>query len=218
MQGFVVLKRYNRLLVGCIKALSNRGNLRIHFYLLVVWLRFISKTHFKEESNVKLLILQYRGRISDDFSNSLKRINAPCKVVFTMKKLKTLLPTLKPKVDISLKSRVVYKITCPRCNSCYVGQTVRHLLSRFREHKGKSSPVGIHFHGVCDVALSFNDVSILATSCKSISHLMTLEALWIDRLKPSINTKDEYRSRKLTIKIWLWRMFFRNVLYIYSIF
>ena len=30
---------------------------------------------------------------------------------------------------------------------------------------------------------------------------MTLEALFIKDIKPSINTKDEFRSRALTIKI-----------------
>jgi len=31
----------------------------------------------------------------------------------------------------------------------------------------------------------------------STYHLMTLEALYIKSIKPSINTKDEYRSRAL---------------------
>ena len=29
--------------------------------------------------------------------------------------------------------------------------------------------------------------------------LLTLEAIWIRELTPSINTKDEFRSRELTI-------------------
>ena len=35
---------------------------------------------------------------------------------------------------------------------------------------------------------------------KTNKNLMTLEALWIDEVKPNLNTKDEYKSRTLTIK------------------
>ena len=38
-----------------------------------------------------------------------------------------------------------------------------------------------------------DDVCVLGSSSRSITRLMTLEALWINHLKPSINTKDEYR-------------------------
>ena len=38
---------------------------------------------------------------------------------------------LKAPVEMPLKSGVVYKIHCPRCNSCYVGQTSRHLLQPY---------------------------------------------------------------------------------------
>ena len=82
----------------------------------------------------------------------------------------------------------------------YVGQTSRHLLNRIKEHKRKNSPVGIHFD-LCKCSLSMDDVCVLGSSSRSITRLMTLEALWINNLKPSINTKDEYRSRTLVIKI-----------------
>ena len=48
-----------------------------------------------------------------------------------VRKLKTTLPSLKPPVKKELRSRVIYKITCPGCTSCYVGQTRRHLVTRF---------------------------------------------------------------------------------------
>ena len=38
---------------------------------------------------------------------------------------------------------------------------------------------------------------------------MTLEALWIWEIKTNINTKDEYKSRQLTIKV-LVDMFFKT--------
>ena len=45
-----------------------------------------------------------------------------------------------------------------------------------------------------------DDVTILATSSRSANHLMTLEALFIDQLRPQLNTKDEYKSGTLVVK------------------
>ena len=44
------------------------------------------------------------------------------------------------------------------------------------------------------------NVSVLQ-STRILVYLMTLEALWIREIKPKINTKDEYKSRELTIKL-----------------
>ena len=152
----------------------------------------------EEKPEEKLLFLQYRGKISEHFQKTLKRIKAPCKVIFTLNKLKSNLPTLKPSVDKSLKSGVVYKFCCPRCVSCYVGQTSRHLVSRFKEHR-RSGPVAQHWKD-CARELTMDDVSILCTNAKSSYQLLTLEALFINELKPTLNTKDEYKSKSLVIK------------------
>ena len=42
----------------------------------------------------------------------------------------------------------------------------------------------------------------MKTSARGEQHLLTLEALFITEKKPKINTKDEYRSRTLTIRIY----------------
>ena len=84
--------------------------------------------------------VQYRGRITERFEQSLKRCMAPCRVVYTLHKVKSVLLLLKTPVEKALKSGVVYKIICPRCNSCYVGQTSRHLLNRIKEHRKKATP------------------------------------------------------------------------------
>ena len=93
---------------------------------------------------------------------------------------------------------MVYKIKCPRCEACYVGQTSRHLTTRIKEHS-RSGPVRDHFNQ-CNIAWSMDNVSIM-TSARNVFQLLTLEALAIKALKPSLNTKDEYRSRTLTIKL-----------------
>ena len=48
--------------------------------------------------------------------------------------------------------------------------------------------------------LQLSDIEILASTTRGIEHLLTLEALYIREIDPELNTKDEYRSRELTIK------------------
>lgn len=155
----------------------------------------------EEEVEKKMFIVQYRGKISDEFQRSLFKINAPCRVVFTMRKLKNVLPSLKSSIDTPFKSWLVYKIKCPRCNACYVGYTRRHLSSRVNEHGNSKKPVGSHMRA-CEHVLNMADVTILARSSRSEKHLMILEALYIAQLKPSINTRDEFKSHKLVVNLF----------------
>ena len=52
----------------------------------------------------------------------------------------------------------------------------------------------------CNCTFTMDDVKILATSTCSEANLLTLEAIMIGTHKPSLNTKDEFKSRTLTIK------------------
>ena len=113
------------------------------------------------------------------------------------------MPSLKVDVEKALKSRIVYQLTCPRCQACYVGQTDRHILRRFKEHLQPSQPFGQHVR-LCGSMPNFEkreDVDVLQSTGRSIAFLQALEALWQREVKPIINTKDEYRSRVLTIKL-----------------
>ena len=144
------------------------------------------------------VFVEYRGRVSEKFEQALKRCNAPCKLNFTLRKVKTCLPSTKPVIEKPLKSCIVYHFKCPRCNASYVGQSGRHLLTRFKEHN--RSIVGRHFTR-CGVEISLDDVTIIDHSTKLLKHLMVLEALWIEDIKPTLNTKDEFKSHQLVIKI-----------------
>ena len=99
---------------------------------------------------------------------------------------------------------VVYKLTCPSCNASYVGQTVRHVQQRVREHLGSKGIMKSHFD-VCGVdpllIQDFDFVSVLDKAYK-VSKLLTLEALYISKIKPVLNTKDEFKSRTLTLKLY----------------
>ena len=149
-----------------------------------------------------MYFLQYRGKITEEYISTLRRIQAPCKPVLTLRKLKTVLPPLKPPVEKALKSRIVYQIKCSRCDACYVGQTDRHIHTRFKEHLQPSKPVGQHFN-LCGASSDFfsEDVcAVIQSTHRSILYLETLEAIWQRKIKPKINNRDEFRKRELTIK------------------
>ena len=85
--------------------------------------------------NIATFFLQYRGRPSDWFKKQLKSINyLNINVVFTIRKFRSVLPSLKCSVPAHLKSHVIYEITCLGCSAQYVGQTQRHLKTRCKEH------------------------------------------------------------------------------------
>lgn len=116
----------------------------------------------------------------------------------TMRKIKTAMPSLKPQIPRMLQSNVVYKIECPGCNSSYVGQTTRQLQRRFKEHAGNKGPVKSHFEN-CAITLDNGMIKIIGKE-KTLPRLLTLEALFIKEINPVLNTKDEFRSRTLTLK------------------
>ena len=176
--------------------------------------KIIEKENLKDEEKEKekdeiMFFLNYRGKASEEYALHLKKIcesrdspafKVPIKVIFTLKKLKSVLPALKPPIDKMLKSDVVYQIKCPVCLDCYVGQTERHLTTRFDEHILREGPVKTHMEK-CGVNLTEENVEVVR-GLQTNTKLMTYEAILIKKLRPQINTKEEYRSRKLYIK-WL---------------
>ena len=158
----------------------------------------ISKAGLDRENGdipIGLVMVEYRGKTSENFARALHRVKAPCRVVMTLRKLKTVLPSLKLKVDPMLKRSVVYHITCPQCNFSYAGETDRHLITHFREHKSPH-PIKTHLQE-CQTDLTENNCRILHQTSKGVAFLETLEALYIKEIKPELNIKDEWRNYKL---------------------
>ena len=137
-----------------------------------------------EEVPKNLLSLQYRVRVTMDYVRALDKLQS-----------------LKVPVDKSFKSRVLCKLLCPRCQACYVGRTVQHLLKRFKQHCQLSQTFGKHIRlgGTSPVFGDKKDVSILYIT-RSIPCLEALEAFWIREIRPVIDLKDEYRRKELNIK------------------
>ena len=158
--------------------------------------------HTTDQSSIKKIKvrIQYRGKGTEDYARALHKLNAPCMLVMTLRKLKTVLPSLKPPVEKMLKSGVVYQLTCPRCLACYVGETCRHMQTRLKEHHQKAGPMKIHL-AQCSTTIPEENVKILHSTTRGEEYLLTLEALHIREQKPALNTKDEYKRKELIIKL-----------------
>ena len=149
------------------------------------------------------LLVQYRGSPTDQFVKQLKQSGAPTQVVLTLRKLRSYMPALKPPVPLMLKSNIIYKIQCPRCQACYVGKTSRHNCVRFGEHRTKKAePVYKHLKacGLHAPNLTEKDVEVLASVTKGRLQLAIMEALYIREYSPAINTRDEFRDHELILK------------------
>ena len=145
-------------------------------------------------------LLQYRGRPTDSLLRQLSKLNTvKITTVLTLRKLNTLVPSLKPKVPNEIRSRVVYSITCPGCQASYVGCTIRHMNARLAEHRSIKQPVGKHFNSCVGTKPEIEDVTILQQTPRTVDYLLALESLFIKEREPELNTKDEYRSRQLTL-------------------
>ena len=148
------------------------------------------------------VLLQYRGFATDQFIKKLKEVKAPVQVVLTLRKLRSCLPSLKSPIPKMLRSDVVYRITCPRCQACYVGKTSRHLTSRFAEHKSRASGPVLRHMKSCGVQVPEmrENLQVLRTVVGGGFQLSIMEALFIREVCPSLNTRDEFRDHELMIK------------------
>ena len=80
----------------------------------------------------------------------------------------------------------------------YVGQTSRHVTTRITEHQKKDSQVGqqlVEWRGAT------NDIEWkILDACQTIEKIIIIKAIYISELKPTLNTRDEYRGQELTLK------------------
>ena len=93
---------------------------------------------------------------------------------------------------------VVYKASCNRCNSFYVGSTTRKLHTRIAEHLSgsKSNESSIRRH--MERCGSTFTTSIL-TRERNATMLRIKEAIYIKKLQPSINKREELNNADIFI-------------------
>ena len=100
-----------------------------------------------------------------------------------------------------MRSLVIYKYTCPRCNlGTYVGSTKRMLKVRIDSHRGVSHRTGcalgrkefsnIREHSSkCGSTISYDDFEIIMQAQDEFS-LSILESINIKQLVPSLNSQS----------------------------
>ena len=159
------------------------------------------------EKKELFITLPYLGNLSlairTRLQNSINRNLPFCKIKVIFKSTTRLSNffRFKDKVSFNLRSNVVYKFSCGRCNATYYGETCRHLSIRVGEHSGvspltgkKSKPkttTAIKDHMLfCDHVVSLEDFKILASS-NSEFHLKIKESLLISRDKPELNRNEK---------------------------
>ena len=80
--------------------------------------------NFMDKAEGKMLFsIQFRGPETLNFMKKLVNNYVPIIPVYTTKKLRYVMPSLKPRIEKSMRSQVVYMIKCPKCMDYYVGMT-----------------------------------------------------------------------------------------------
>ena len=59
----------------------------------------ISNTEISDTIAKRPLFIQYRGKVTEQFAKNLHKCKAPCTLIMTMRKLKSVLPSLKPETE-----------------------------------------------------------------------------------------------------------------------
>ena len=70
-----------------------------------------SKVEPEPEENKKMVFIEYRGKITDQYVKNLISTGAPIKPIITLRKIKTALPSLKVGVENVIASNIIYKYT-----------------------------------------------------------------------------------------------------------
>ena len=74
------------------------------------------------------------------------------------------------------------------------------MRRRLSDNVSKSEVTRPHMEQ-CGASLKGENVTILGSTSRGDKYLITLVALFIQELKPQLNTKDEFKSRTLTLKL-----------------
>ena len=96
----------------------------------------------------------------------------------------------KDKQPLLIKSGIVHKLTC-LCESTYIGQTRRNLLSRIKEHATiEKSEVCKHLLQNPSHRVDFNTPTIFGSE-NDTARLLILESLFIQEQTPDLNNDSQ---------------------------
>ena len=158
------------------------------------------------------IVLPFMGKFSNEVKTKISKlaseflINTKVNVIWNSpRKLRTLF-AFKDKLPMRLRSKILYRYTCNRCNSIYIGKSKRHFLVRTYEHLGLSLRTGKkytynpnntnnsaildHINQSINCNGSLDNFEIIGKA-KNDFFLQIKEALLIKRFKPCLNNKDK---------------------------
>ena len=156
-----------------------------------------------DDGNTIRIVLPFKDQIA---ANAVRRhlrdlsrkICVTLQPIFVSKKLEQDLKPKEIKPSIVNRQCVVYKFACDLCDADYVGHTARHLHQRIAEHKYSS--IGKHLleaHG--DKNLLNEGQFRVLKKCHGKFDCLVYEMLFIQELKPSLNTQSDSISAKLFV-------------------
>ena len=166
-----------------------------------------------DSSDSLQLVLPFLGNHTRKMEKNIKKVlketlpNLNFRFVYRTSTRLSALFRFKDRIPQYLSSGAIYKYTCGRCNSSYIGETIRHAKRRFGEHMGKSALTGkvlltpattaIGEHAkICGTNPTEEDFMIVGR--ESDEQLLQIkESLFIHRDKPSINIQGQ--SSKLCL-------------------
>ena len=155
-----------------------------------------------------LLVLPYAGYLSKHVKQNITTLCArflpqiDVRIVFKPSNRLSMMFLFKDRYPKCLRSGIVYKYKCSKCNLAYIGQSMRHLPIRVAEHTGISALTGnsvappknspVYNHAFNDQGVQIcekprhEDFTVVTTSQNDF-HLQVLESLAIKRDDPRLN-------------------------------
>ena len=112
--------------------------------------------------------------------------------------------SLKCHTPVPLKANVVYQFTCLRdANSTYIGKTIRHLVTRVKEHSTSPSAIKEHLSSctTCKDNYSCNSFKVI-DSANSDFEVSIKEALYIKHKNPNLNKQLSTEGMSFMLKIF----------------
>ena len=153
------------------------------------------------------IILPYLGSVSGKVQKKLKSLAKrylPASEIVVIFKSPSRLSSVfnfKDKLPQYLVSGIIYKYTCSRCNSTYIGKTKRHRHHRVSEHAGRSPLTGKLLKGqgsttvrdhmlTCDTIVCDDNFEIIGRD--SVDYYLKIkESIFIKLEEPSLNIQGK---------------------------
>ena len=145
-----------------------------------------------------MIFINWRGHHTSQFGRKLHKLGF--RVIYTTVKLKQLVTSSYRNTtrNNSTACHCIYKYVCKVCGADYIGSTMRHLLTRTKEHHSDI----LHNHDTCNQPHFNNSFSILENYIPSYFKLLVTEDNYIRIFKPKLNTMHtSNRTYKHTLKI-----------------